>query len=45
VIDVSHAALGAFPGIWNIISWPAVLGHAVLLAQRAPGPWVITKAS
>ena len=22
VIDVSHAALGAFPGIWDITSWP-----------------------
>jgi hypothetical protein len=22
VIDVSHVALGAFPGIWNITSWP-----------------------
>lgn len=22
VIDVSHVALGAFPGIWNLTSWP-----------------------
>ena len=22
VIDVSHVALGAFPGVWNITSWP-----------------------
>jgi hypothetical protein len=36
MIDVSHVALGTFPGIWDITSWPQYWGHAVLLAQRSP---------
>ena len=36
MIDVSHVALGKFPGIWDITSWLPVLGHAVLVARRSP---------